>query len=56
MCVLLWLAGKEKFINLPMCANNLDLYLKKKKSLYSTCNIAESDKGCEKRRRQSDLL
>ena len=31
MCVSLWLAGKEEFINLPMCANNLDLYLKKKK-------------------------
>ena len=58
MCVLLWLAGREKFINLPtcMCANNLDLYFQKKTSLYSTCNIAESDKGCEKRRRRSDLL
>ena len=45
MCVLLWLAGKEKFINLPtcMCANNLDLYFPKKTSLYSKCNIAESD-------------
>ena len=43
MFVSLWLAGKETFINLPICANNLDLYFPKKTSLYSTCNIAESD-------------
>ena len=52
MCVLLWLAGKEKFINLPMTIT-WTYIVKKKISLYGTCNIAESDKGCEKRRRST---